>query len=156
MKTILFITPNSPKHSSRIARFAHACGRLVLVLLLGALGAAWEGKAQCSYVIAGPPGWSLIANQCVNDNSIGTLLPSVPIGTLFLKFNNLSQTYEPLNVFSGAWSVPSQTLAPGEGAWLYNPANAPLNIAISGGNAAGGLQTLGNACYLVSRKTAAA
>src|SRR4029453_14838976 len=34
------------------------------------------------------PGWTLIANECLNTNAVSALLPAVPPGTELIKFDN--------------------------------------------------------------------
>lgn len=111
----------------------------------------------CYYTVAIQPGWNLIANQCVNANDVGTLMPAVPAGTRLLKFNNASRTYEMFNTFNGtSWTFPSQTLGLGEGAWIYNPPPfVPFTLVFRGTVAGDALRTLGNGCFMVSRQLAA-
>src|SRR5258708_51305 len=78
-----------------------------------------------------PPRWSLIANplyhnrgstlaDAVPDNTVGELFKTVPNGTHLLKFDHATQEFLPRNVFhAGHWSDPQQTLAPGEGAFIF-------------------------------------
>jgi len=70
-----------------------------------------------------PSGFSMIANQLDNgDNAVATLWPTAPEGTTLYKFVNnayLINSYE-----FGEWSIPTMTLAPGEGAFIYNPGEA--------------------------------
>lgn len=72
-------------------------------------------------------------SNAVPDNTVGELFSRVPNGTALLKFNKTSQQFEPRNVFRrGRWSNPDQTLVPGEGAWLFNPARKPLEVEFTG------------------------
>src|SRR6266516_618949 len=78
-----------------------------------------------------PPGWSLIANplfhlrgttlrDAIPDNTVGELVKQAPRGTVLLKFDNATQRFTRKNVFQRG------TLAPGEGAFLFNPTRGPL------------------------------
>jgi hypothetical protein len=108
----------------------------------------------CNYTKAIPPGWSMLANQCVNAKTIASLIPSAPSGTLLLKYNNLSSAFETVNAFTTCWSLPGQMLAPGEGTWIFNPGLA-FDVHIAGFAGSGGPVGLtGPGCYLVSRKSA--
>ncbi len=90
------------------------------------------------------PGWSLIANplfhlrgttlrDAIPDNTVGELFKQAPRGTVLLKFDNATQRFTRKNVFQhGRWSNPSETLAPGEGAFLFNPMRRPLAISFTG------------------------
>ena len=94
--------------------------------------------------IAFPPGWSLMANplfhyrgvtasDAVPDNSVAELFPHMPNGAVLLKFDNTTQQFTRRNVFwRGRWSNPNETLTPGEGAFLFNPARRALDIAFTG------------------------
>ncbi|MCI0745269.1 MAG: hypothetical protein L0Y58_07680 [Verrucomicrobia subdivision 3 bacterium] len=110
----------------------------------------------CTYTKTIPPGYSLIANQCVNANTVSSLIPSPPFGTLLLKYNNTSGSFETLNAYSSGWSQPSQTLAPGQGAWIYNPTATAFTAFIAGTAKTPSLPlsfAAGAGCYLVSRQT---
>ncbi len=68
-----------------------------------------------------PTGFSLIANPLVGaNNTVPTLFPSVPDGTIVYKFDAGTQGFIANNYFFG-WSDPAMTLVPGEGAFIYNP-----------------------------------
>jgi len=94
--------------------------------------------------IAYPPGWSLIANplshsrgdfasNAVPDNTVGELFSDAPDGLVLLKFDNTTQRFVHRNFFRhGKWSDPTETLMPGEGAWLFNPLRSPLQIEFTG------------------------
>src|SRR5437879_2090017 len=80
-----------------------------------------------------PPGWSLVANplfhlrgttlrDAVPDHTVGELFRQMPPGTVLLKFDNTTQRFDRKAAFRhGCWSNPRETLAPGEGAFLFNP-----------------------------------
>src|SRR6266511_117306 len=91
-----------------------------------------------------PPGWSLIANplfhlrgttlrDAIPDNTVGELFKQAPRGTTILKFDNATHRFTRKNVFQhGRWSNPHETLAPGEGAFLFNPTHGPLAVSFTG------------------------
>src|SRR5439155_8655155 len=91
-----------------------------------------------------PPGWSLIANplfhlrgttlrDAIPDNTVGELVKQAPRGTVLLEFDNATQRFTRKNVFQrGRWSNPQETLAPGEGAFLFNPTRGPLAVSFTG------------------------
>lgn len=107
-----------------------------------------------------PPGYSLIANQCSNANTMASLLPNPPDQTLCWKYHNEPGNghFEIVNAFStfaGAWSNPGQPLRPGEGALLYNPGGA-FPMVVAGGENTPTLPlafAASNGWYLVSRQT---
>jgi hypothetical protein len=70
-----------------------------------------------------PPGFSMIANQLDSgNNTVSSLMPSVPEGVTIYKFVNGSYL---INGYEfGEWSLPDMTLNPGEGAFIYNPGAA--------------------------------
>ena len=90
-----------------------------------------------------PPGWSLIANplfhlrgttfrDAIPDNTVGELFKQAPRGTTILKFDNATQRFTRKNVFQrGRWSNPHETLAPGEGAFLFNPTSKTLALTFT-------------------------
>jgi hypothetical protein len=97
-----------------------------------------------------PPRWSLIANplyhnrgstvaDAVPDNTVGEVPKEVPNGTQLLKFDHATQEFLPRNVFHGGrWSDPHQTLAPGEGAFIFIPGRRPFTVTFTGNCAFGG------------------
>lgn len=87
-----------------------------------------------------PTGFSLIANPLTAaDNSVPTLLPNVPDGTIIYKFNSATQGFTANNYFFG-WGDTTMTLVPGEGAFIYNP-GAPFTATFVGQVAQGNLST---------------
>jgi len=78
-----------------------------------------------------PPGFSMIANPLLaQDNTVKTLLASVPDGTQLFKFNN--GKYD-INSFDfGTWQNPDDTLMPGEGAFISNPETAAFTVTFVG------------------------
>jgi len=104
---------------------------LVLSCFFGALP---RGAAE-SYTVAVPTGYSLIANHLNRgSNTVADVLPVVPDGVVFTKWNNTTRSYDPSNTFRalmGSWSLPMQTLSPGEGASLQN-AGPPFTLTLEG------------------------
>jgi hypothetical protein len=110
----------------------------------------------CSYSLTLQPGWNLIANQCANRNTVAWLLPDMPEGTQLVKWNQGAQSYDAPNLFTAdpGWNDPSQSLAPGEGAWLFNPETTSFRITITGGPNVPSLPlALAGGLHLVSRQT---
>lgn len=112
-------------------------------------------------LITVPPGWSLIANplfhsrsatlaDAVPDNSVAELLKRVPHGTQLLKFDNATGRYSHNHFLRGRWTNPRQTLAPGEGAFIFNPNRKPFTVAFSGNCAYGGAVNLPAGLSLIS------
>jgi hypothetical protein len=70
-------------------------------------------------------GLNLIANpldnQAANGNTVGILFAGVPEGTTIFKFSAASGTYSANGFEFGEWANPSQTLEPGEGAFVSVP-----------------------------------
>lgn len=108
--------------------------RTKTLLLSAAVGAAGLLAASAQvysvnsvgYVnLAIPPGFSMIANPLnAADNTIGALFDpaktGLPDGTTIYKFNSSTGQYS-VNVLDfGAWANPSDTLNPGEGAFIRN------------------------------------
>jgi hypothetical protein len=78
-----------------------------------------------------PPGFSLIANQLkAADNSVGALMPSVPIGTTLYKWNGAG--YDINNFSFAGWGDAAMTLNPGEGAFIKNASGADINLTLVG------------------------
>jgi hypothetical protein len=72
--------------------------------------------------IALPPGFSLIANPLkAADNSVAALLPNMPEGTSFDKFDTRLFKLTKNSVVDGRWVNPGETLVPGEGGIISNP-----------------------------------
>lgn len=130
-------------------RASSLCNAIALVLTL------WAASVQAVPVfsddpanaitntITFPPGWSLIANpfnhnrgttvlDAVLDNTVGELFKAAPQGTLLFKFDNSTQSFSENRFRGRRWSKPAETLAPGEGAWLFNPTRSPLTVTFTG------------------------
>ena len=78
-----------------------------------------------------PEGKSLISSPLANGgNRVSDILPSVPIGSTLAKLNSATGNWE-TNTFTGGWSQPGMTLAPGEGAVLDNKGDA-FSVLLTG------------------------
>lgn len=78
-----------------------------------------------------PAGFSMIANQLnAADNSVGALLPSVPIGTTIYKWNGSG--YDINNFSFAGWGNAAMTLNPGEGAFIKNTSGADISVTLVG------------------------
>ena len=91
--------------------------------------------------VAVPPGFSMIANQLDSgNNTVGSLMPSVPELTVVYKF--LGTAGYDINTFEfGEWSNPAMTLNPGEGAFIFNQSGAAFNALFVGEVKQGALST---------------
>jgi hypothetical protein len=71
-----------------------------------------------------PPGISLVATPLPRDDyRISALFPRAVLGTTFSKLNPITQKYS-VSIFGRTgWSNPNETLAPGEGAVVFNPSS---------------------------------
>ena len=77
-------------------------------------------------------GESFVSNA-VPDNTVGELFSRVPNGTVLLKFDNSTHRFASRNMFRrGRWTRPNQPLAPGEGAYLFNPTRQPWFVTFTG------------------------
>lgn len=76
-------------------------------------------------------GFNLIANPLkAADNSVKALMPTVPEGTTIYKLK-ADGTYS-INSFEfGEWTNPADTMVPGEGAFVNNPAD-PVTVTFVG------------------------
>jgi hypothetical protein len=89
-----------------------------------------------------PPGFSLFANPLNStNNTVASLIPVAPLGTTIYKFDNASSSYS-INAmgFGGNWGNPTQTLAPGDGAFIRNGQSTNLTFTFVG-EVLQGLQT---------------
>jgi hypothetical protein len=126
---------------------------LALVSAVCAVGqpVGWNSPANpVTIPITLPPRWSLIANplyhnrgstvaDAVPDNTVGEVFKVVPNGTQLMKFDHGTQEFLHRNVFHGGrWSDPQQTLAPGEGAFIFIPGRKPFTVTFTGNCAFGG------------------
>ena len=78
-------------------------------------------------------GFALIANPLNStNNTLGSLIPSAPVNTLFYKYNAGYTTYQ-FDEFDLAWAPNGNaTLAPGEGGFVRNVTGTPLTITFVG------------------------
>ena len=107
-------------------RHSFSCAVVFLILILTA---PLSRAASTTRLISN--GLSTVAVPCIiGSNTLAVLLPAVPEGTQFYKIlnttngttNNARWT---INQFqSGAWLYPSDTLRPGEGAFIRNPGSS--------------------------------
>jgi hypothetical protein len=85
-------------------------------------------------------GFNLVANQldASPDNSLGSVLPTVPNESQVLKFKNNNYTRDDFSVADGGWIdaetfEPSvRTISPGEGFFYYNPTTGPVTVTTVG------------------------
>jgi hypothetical protein len=121
--------------------------RTKTLLLTAALGVASvaTSMAQAVYsvnvvgyvTLTMAPGFNLVGNQLTaGNNSLNTVLPSVPVESLVLKFEN--NNYK-ADIFDGsAWldnatGNPSTTVVPpGDGFFFFNPGGAPVPVTLVG------------------------
>src|SRR5256712_14189141 len=112
---------------------------LVLTAVLSAAGVASSLAQVYSVNAVGyvnvviPPGFSLIANPLdnKNGNKVPDLFPSVPNGTTIYKFDDASKLFVANNFFF-AWNIPTMTLVPGEGVFIYNGTSTPATNTFVG------------------------
>ncbi len=108
-----------------------------------------------------PPGYSLISDPLVhvasgtygyNQNQVSNLFPRMPIGTRLYKYD--SQTGRILENRFGrrGWKHPAETLAPGEGAIIFNPSRQSISVDFSGYNTASGQIHLRRGLSLVGNR----
>jgi hypothetical protein len=79
-----------------------------------------------------PPKFSMIANPLnAPTNTIPALFAGVaPDGTTIYKFDGTSYSVNTLDL--GEWGIPTQTLLPGEGAFILNPGTTPFTVTFVG------------------------
>jgi len=126
-----------------------------LVVALSAQPAPGGPGPPCQYDITVVPGWNLIANQCLNgDNTLDTLLPSVPMASVVFKPDNAdgSGQFAQYNGLAFGWST-NLTLLPGEGAYFYNPTTNNTTLNFSGTNPPSQLVPLPSTLSLLARST---
>ena len=113
--------------------------KCALLLLAGLLCAGKVFGFVSGYQIPLTPGYNAIANQLnQGGNTLQEVLTNTPAGATLLKWNAFTGTFGPPQVFTnGVWRdistlLPSTTtLAPGEGAFLYNP-GGPAILTFNG------------------------
>lgn len=80
-----------------------------------------------------PSGYAMISNPLHGgNNSISAILPSVPEGTVMNKFNVMTFQLSKNEFIGGRWSNPLETLTPGDGALLLNPAETEISLKFVG------------------------
>jgi hypothetical protein len=89
----------------------------------------------------GTGGWLMIANQFdAPPNTIGSLMPQVPVGTELYKYNETAQAFDPAFTYSGGgvgWTYGGvadsrASLAPGEGGFIRNASQTPFTVVFLG------------------------
>ncbi|MGV3771833.1 MAG: hypothetical protein ACO1QB_02960 [Verrucomicrobiales bacterium] len=85
--------------------------------------------------IAIPSGYSLIGSFLDRgNNTLPEVMPAVPEGFIVFKYDN-AKGYASSQYRFGAWSDPSMTFSPGEGAWVFNP-GLPFDARFTGTDSA--------------------
>ncbi|MHB8519418.1 MAG: hypothetical protein ACYDH9_01550 [Limisphaerales bacterium] len=80
-----------------------------------------------------PPGFAMVANPVkAPDNSVGALLPKMPDGTRFDKFDTGLFKLTKNSVLGGKWTNPGETLVPGEGGIIFNPTREGIVVTFVG------------------------
>ncbi|MBU6402048.1 MAG: hypothetical protein KGS61_17155 [Verrucomicrobia bacterium] len=121
--------------SNRVAPLL--CGLVVLAAAPAATAQTNQVNIVGYLDVPAPTGFSLIANPLnAGSNTVSEVLTNgVSDGMTLFKLNPTNLTFS-ANVFqAGAWSNPGMTLAPGQGAFLFNPAG-PTNLTFVGSVAA--------------------
>jgi hypothetical protein len=104
---------------------------LLLAAAISAAGLA-TSMAQAVYSVnmvgyinlSVPPGYSMIANQLQGASTqVSALFTAPPEGTTVYKFNGAG--YDIAQFVDGVWEGVAVSLAPGEGAFMFNPAGTP-------------------------------
>jgi hypothetical protein len=125
--------------------------RTKLILTTAALGVAGSLGASAQVYSVNAVGYInitipaknyvLAANQLnTGGNKISEVIPTVPDGTLVFKY--LPGAGFAANGFDfGAWTVPDQVVAPGEGFFFQNNGTTPLTITLVGEVPQGALST---------------
>jgi hypothetical protein len=74
------------------------------------------------------------ADQLINPNgnTVGVLLPGMPLNTKVEKFDSTTQGMRITSYGHNGWTQPAWTLNPGEGAFFYNPTTTPLTLTFVG------------------------
>jgi hypothetical protein len=79
------------------------------------------------------PGFNMLANPLNSgDNSLSTILPSAPDGTVVYKFDPGTGFENANTFFAGVGWLPDNTLSPGEGAFVYNPTSDAVTVTFVG------------------------
>lgn len=80
-----------------------------------------------------PSGYSMVANPfSMMSNSVATLLPAVPEGTVLNKFSVMNFQLSKNEFAQRRWFNPNETLGPGEGALIFNPADSEITLKFVG------------------------
>jgi hypothetical protein len=96
------------------------------------------------------PGYNLITDPFTRGgNLMSEILPNMPAGTMFYKFDNQTHDYQVNTYEFGQWSNPSDTLRPGEGGFLYNPASWSFSVTFVGQTNATTVQSYDTAGFYV-------
>jgi hypothetical protein len=165
MKTSLLLCAFSGRFRTMLGSLSSSLSRCRLVpvnlgLALAVAGCllAQAGWAfTCNYSITVPAGsFQMIANQCDNPsgNTLNNVFPGVPSGCQIIKFNKVSQTFDPVSTSNGTtWNL-NYTLDPGEGAFFHNPNATPVTLNVSGNpHTPVPLVLPASGCCIVSRQT---
>jgi hypothetical protein len=85
------------------------------------------------YKITVPLGYKIIANQLIQPtNRVEDVFQGVPSGTIILKWDRTGFLWNQFDGEFNEWLDPNQTLVPGEGAFIFNPAPTNLTLYMNG------------------------
>jgi len=100
-------------------------------------------------VVLQPQQFQLLANPLnTTNNTLPSLLPSMPNGTLLFKWTG--SQYAPSTFRFGAWSDPTLTLNPGEGCFIKCGGSAPFTNTFVGEVMQGSLTNVLNTGYTIA------
>lgn len=114
----------------RASPFNHASSLSVVLLLL--IPKVRAGPKTGFYNLVVEPGLQLIASPLDNgqSNTVQTVLPNVPDLTALYKFTD--GDYSTNTYLGGLWDYPAQTLAPGEGGFIFNTSKSSMVVTFAG------------------------
>jgi hypothetical protein len=107
--------------------------RIQLWYIVGATLIAASTAQADTYLVTAVPGLTAIANQLDNGgNTLDEVLLDVPDGSKVFKWDCTTWHEYIFDAVDLMWNPPGGTLAPGEGALLYNPESFAITLTFTG------------------------
>jgi hypothetical protein len=94
--------------------------------------ATYAGNVFGHVTVVVPPGYSMLANPLSSgSNTVGEVFSGLPDDTLLYKYSPTAGFT--VNTFlAGTWTMPEETMVPGEGAFIWNPTGQDFSLTFTG------------------------
>jgi len=94
--------------------------------------ATYAGNVFGRVTVVAPPGYSMVANPLsTGSNTVSEVFSGLPDDTLLYKYSPTAG-FTANTFLAGTWTMPGETMAPGEGAFFWNPTGQDFSLRFTG------------------------